>query len=45
MMGVHAKAEITREDLLGMMAGGKELINLERELAAIGAAATVATPA
>ena len=45
MIGVYDKGEITREDLLGMMAGGKELINLERELAAIGAAATVAAPA
>jgi simple sugar transport system ATP-binding protein len=45
MIGVYDKGEITREDLLGMMAGGKELIDLEREFAAIGAAATVAAPA
>jgi simple sugar transport system ATP-binding protein len=44
MIGVYDRAEITREDLLGMMAGGHELMNLERELAAISAAAGTAAP-
>ena len=35
-IGTHAKAGITREALTGMMAGGKELIDLERELAVLG---------
>jgi simple sugar transport system ATP-binding protein len=37
MVGVYEKSAISREELLGMMAGGKELIDLERELAAINA--------
>jgi simple sugar transport system ATP-binding protein len=39
-IGTFEKTEITRDELLGMMAGGKELIDLEGELAAIGANAT-----
>jgi len=34
-VGTYAKASITRDALLGMMAGGKELVDLERELAAL----------
>jgi simple sugar transport system ATP-binding protein len=38
-IGTYDKAAISRDALLGMMAGGKELIDLESELAAIGARA------
>ena len=38
-IGTYEKAAISREELLGMMAGGKELVDLERELAALNAAA------
>ena len=37
MVGTYEKSAITRDELLGMMAGGKELIDLELELAAINA--------
>src|SRR5437868_2553864 len=40
-IGTYAKSEIDRDRLLGMMAGGRELIDLERELAALAAPATV----
>jgi simple sugar transport system ATP-binding protein len=46
-VGTYEKARITRDALLGMMAGGKELVDLERELAALnsnGAGATRAAP-
>jgi simple sugar transport system ATP-binding protein len=36
-IGTYDKGAITRDELLGMMAGGKELIDLERELAALNA--------
>lgn len=32
-LGTHGKSEVSREELLAMMAGGKELVNLEREIA------------
>jgi simple sugar transport system ATP-binding protein len=35
-IGTYEKAGITRDELTGKMAGGKELIDLERELAALG---------
>ena len=38
-IGTYVKAEIDRERLLSMMAGGKELIDLEKELAALAAPA------
>jgi simple sugar transport system ATP-binding protein len=38
-IGTYAKAEIDRDRLLSMMAGGKELIDLEKELAALAAPA------
>jgi len=45
-IGTHKKADITRDALTGMMAGGKELIDLERELAALGVGTSrAATPA
>jgi simple sugar transport system ATP-binding protein len=37
--GTYRKAEIGREELLQMMAGGRELHNLERELAEMGVGA------
>jgi len=40
-IGTYAKSEIDRDRLLGMMAGGRELIDLERELAALAAPPTV----
>ena len=36
-LGTFAKSAISRDELLAMMAGGNELIDLERELAALGA--------
>jgi simple sugar transport system ATP-binding protein len=36
-IGTHEKGAISRDQLLGMMAGGKDLIDLERELATISA--------
>ena len=39
--GTYARAEIDRDRLLSMMAGGRELIDLERELAALAAPSTV----
>ena len=35
-LGTFAKGEISRERVLEMMAGGKELVDLEAELAAMG---------
>ena len=32
-LGTHDKTTINREELLGLMAGGKELVNLEQEIA------------
>jgi len=40
-IGTYAKSEIGREKLLGMMAGGKELVDLEKELAALAPPTTV----
>jgi simple sugar transport system ATP-binding protein len=37
--GTHARNEISRDELLTRMAGGRELINLEQEIAALGAGA------
>ncbi len=34
--GTYEKAQISREELLAQMAGGRELVNLEREIAALG---------
>ncbi|MBI3672166.1 MAG: sugar ABC transporter ATP-binding protein [Rhizobiales bacterium] len=34
--GTYAKNEISRDQLLGLMAGGKELIDLEQEIAKLG---------
>jgi simple sugar transport system ATP-binding protein len=39
--GTYAKRDIDRDRLLGMMAGGKELIDLEKELAALTATPTL----
>ncbi len=39
-IGTYARSAITRDALTGMMAGGKELIDLERELSELGVAAT-----
>jgi simple sugar transport system ATP-binding protein len=36
-IGTYTRAAITRDALTGMMAGGKELIDLERELTELGA--------
>jgi simple sugar transport system ATP-binding protein len=36
-IGTYDKSEISRDELLGMMAGGKELVDLERELAVLNA--------
>jgi simple sugar transport system ATP-binding protein len=38
-IGTYAKSEIDRERLLAMMAGGKELVDLEKDLAAIASPA------
>ena len=38
-IGTYAKSAIGRDELLAMMAGGKELIDLEKELAALAAPA------
>jgi simple sugar transport system ATP-binding protein len=40
-IGTYPRSEIGRDELLGMMAGGKELIDLEKELAALASPATV----
>lgn len=39
-MGTHDKQKITREELLGLMAGGKELVNLEQEITRLNATLT-----
>ena len=39
--GTYPKSEIGRDDLLAMMAGGKELIDLEKELASLNAPPTL----
>jgi simple sugar transport system ATP-binding protein len=38
-IGTYMKRQISRDELLGMMAGGKELVDLERELAKLGPSA------
>jgi len=40
-IGTYAKSAFDRDQLLGMMAGGRELIDLEKELAALAVPATV----
>ncbi|MEO8669309.1 MAG: hypothetical protein ABI399_12380 [Bauldia sp.] len=35
--GTYARNAITRDELLTMMAGGRELIDLEQEIVALGA--------
>jgi simple sugar transport system ATP-binding protein len=35
-VGTYAKNEITRDQLLNLMAGGKELVDLEQEIAKLG---------
>jgi simple sugar transport system ATP-binding protein len=37
-IGTHAKSDITRDELLALMAGGKELVNLEAEIARLATA-------
>ncbi|MFO0992482.1 MAG: ATP-binding cassette domain-containing protein [Hyphomicrobiales bacterium] len=39
-VGTYPKGGITRDELLNLMAGGKELVDLEKELAALGPAPT-----
>ncbi len=39
-MGTHAKSAISRDELLHLMAGGKELVDLEAEIARLKAART-----
>jgi len=36
-LGTYAKSEIDRQELVRLMAGGRELAELEHELEAIGA--------
>ena len=44
--GTYAKDEISRDQLLNLMAGGKELVDLEEELAKVAKArSTAASPA
>ena len=44
--GTYAKGEISRDQLLNLMAGGKELVDLEEELAKVAKArSTAASPA
>src|SRR4029078_4080647 len=40
-VGTYPKGGITRGELLNLMAGGKELVDLEKELAALGPAPAV----
>ena len=40
-LGTYDRAGISRDELLGLMAGGRELIDLDREIAALRAAAAV----
>jgi simple sugar transport system ATP-binding protein len=39
-LGTYRKSEISRDRVLELMAGGKELVDLTAELEALGAAAT-----
>ena len=35
-IGTYGKDEITRDELMAQMAGGKDLVDLEREIALLG---------
>ena len=35
-VGTYAKSDISRDELLALMAGGKELVDLEAEIARLG---------
>ena len=35
-VGTYAKSDISRDELLNMMAGGKELVDLEAEISRLG---------